>query len=290
MTLYNRVSRWGALRVIAALVTLTAAPYNIAAARPLDDVVASKVLRIAVYLDNAPFSWMENGQARGIDVDIGKAIAHRLGVEAEIVMRMTAETVDDDLRFDIWKGPIGEGGVADVMLHIPVDQELMARNNQAVISNAYFQERVALAIDSSRVPLDSTFELFRKEKIGVQFSTSADYFLMRFDDGVLINNVVHHTNIGDGVRQFLNHEVAALLGVKSNIEGALHAQQGVAVFIEPPMRGIGLKSWKVGTAVKENSRDLGYAIGSALDDMRLKGELTRICESYGVTYTPPSEN
>lgn len=257
-------------------------------ARPLDEVVASKVLRIAVYIDNAPFSWKDGESAKGIDVDIGKALARRLGVSAEIITRMTGESVDDDLRFNIWKGPVGEGGIADVMLHVPVDRELMARNNLAVIGNTYFEQHVALAIDSSRVPRDATFEIFRKEKVGVQFSTSADYFLMRFDDGALINNVVHYTNVADGVRQFLSHQTVALLGVKSNLEGVLHDQGHIAVFIEPPMPGITLKSWKIGTAVKENSRDLGYAIGRALDDMRADGELERICASYGVTFTPPS--
>lgn len=256
-------------------------------ARPLDEVVASKVLRVIVYRDNPPFSWMKDGQPIGVDVDIGRAIARRIGVDAEIVPRLTGEKVDDDLRFNIWKGPIGDGGVGDVMLHIPVDRELMARNNLAVISNAYFEERIALAIDPERIDPKSDFEVFRGAKIGVQFSTVADYFLMRYGDGALMNNIVHHTKLEDGVSQFVNKETVALLGVRSDIEGVLHTRGLSATFIDPPMTGIVRKSWVIGTAVKENSHDLGYAIGNAFEELRSSGELEKIFASHGVTYVPP---
>ena len=39
-------------------------------ARPLDDVVKSGYLDIAVYEDFKPYSWSDNGMPRGIDVDI----------------------------------------------------------------------------------------------------------------------------------------------------------------------------------------------------------------------------
>lgn len=74
-------------------------------ARPLDDVIASKVLKVVVYEDNAPFSWSDNGVAKGIDVDFGKALARDLGVEAEFIVRMQGEEVDDDLRANVWRGP-----------------------------------------------------------------------------------------------------------------------------------------------------------------------------------------
>ena len=53
-------------------------------ARPLDEIQEAKSLRIVAYLDNAPFSWEEkDGSANGIDVEIGRAIARELGVDAE---------------------------------------------------------------------------------------------------------------------------------------------------------------------------------------------------------------
>ena len=256
--------------------------------RTLDQVVAAKSLRVVVYMDNRPFSYMDGGNVKGIDVDLGRAIAKKLGVEAEMMARMTAEKVDDDLRFNIWKGPVGDGGVGDVMLHVPIDRELSARNPLAVITNGYFQQEVALAIDPARTGPAPDFEVFRKEKIGVQFSTVADYFLMRYKDGALMNNIVHHTKLEVGVRRFVDRETSAILGVRSDIEGTLHEMGLKATFVEPPMPGIVRTGWVIGTAVNETSRDLGYAIGNALEDLKSSGEMAAIFANYGVTYVPPA--
>lgn len=258
-----------------------------APARPLDEVTASKLLRVVVYRDNPPFSWMDGGQPRGIDVDIGRALGRELGVEVEVVARMTAEDVDDDLRFNIWKGPFSEGGVGDVMLHVPVDRELIARNPLAVISNAYFQETIALAIDPERLAAPASFDAFTEAKIGVQYSTVADYFLLRYGDGKLIKNISHYTKLEKGVDEFLKKDTAAMLGVRSDLEGVLNHKGGKATFLDLPMPGLARKSWLIGTAVKDNSRDLGYAIGSALEKMRTSGELSQIFKTHGVTYVAP---
>jgi polar amino acid transport system substrate-binding protein len=276
------------VRCAAALVILVEAmSVGTALARPLDEVLAAKTLRVVVYQDNRPFSYLDGGDVKGIDVDIGRAIAKKIGVDAEIISRMTAEKVDDDLRFNIWKGPVGDGGVGDVMLHVPVDRELAGRNNLAVIANGYFQEQVALAIDPERTGPAPDFEVFRKEKIGVQFSTVADYFLMRYGNGALMNNIVHHTKLEAGVRQFVDKETSAILGVRSDIEGTLHGMGVKATFTEPVMPGIVRTNWVIGTAVKDNSRDLGYAVGAALDVLKASGEMAAIFASYGVTYVAP---
>ena len=182
-----------------------------AGARPLDEVRAAKVLRVVVYRDNPPFSYLEGEEVRGIDVDIGRAVAREIGVEAEIIARMFAEDVDDDLRFNVWKGPYSDGGIGDVMMHVPVDRDLMARNPLAVISNAYFQERVALAIDRTRLGAPQTFDVFMEHKIGAQYSTVADYFLLRYNGGKLINNIAHYTKLEKGVDEFLKGDTAAML-------------------------------------------------------------------------------
>ncbi len=281
----NRRRAFGAATAL--MVVASALCVTQALARPLDDVVAAKKLRVVVYMDNRPFSYMDGGVVKGIDVDLGRALAKKLGVEAEMMARMTAEKVDDDLRFNIWKGPVSEGGVGDVMLHVPIDRELSARNPLAVITNGYFQEQVALAIDPARTGPAPDFEVFLKEKIGVQFSTVADYFLMRYKDGALMNNIVHHTKLEVGVRQFVDKETSAMLGVRSDIEGTLHQLGVSATFVEPPMPGIVRRNWVIGTAVNETSRDLGYAIGTALEEMRTSGEMTAIFANHGVTYVAP---
>lgn len=272
----------------ASLLLLALALTAQAAARPLDEVVASGKLRIALYEDNKPFSWTDdNGKPAGIDVELGAAIAKKLNVAPEFLLRMQGEEVDDDIRANVWRGPLTGGGVADVMLHVPTDRELAMRNKEAVIGNPYFLETIAVAIHADKIPKESGFSIFKTEKIGVKIGTVSDYFLMTFDDGALMNNVAHHVKGPVGAKEFLDRETSALMGVRSEIEGLLKEQGGKAEFIQPEMDGIVRRSWTVGAAVDEKSRDLGYAMGAALTELRESGELTKMFAKYGVTYIPP---
>lgn len=262
-----------------------------AKSRPLDDVVASGTLRIIAYADNRPFSWEGSaGEPRGIDVDLGRAIALKLGVKAEIVLRMQGEQVDDDLRANVWKGPLTGGGVGDIMMHVPTDKDFVNRNREAVIGNAYFEERVAVAVDSDRLTNITSFDIFKTQPIAVQLGTVADYFLLTYDDGALINNVHHYVRPPEGAERFLAKETIALMGVRSQIEGLLYEKRAKTTILEPPMPGIARSRWVVGMAVSEQSRDLRDAVGNALNDLRKTGQLQKIFAAYGVSYFPPPKN
>jgi polar amino acid transport system substrate-binding protein len=260
-----------------------------ALARPLDDVVASKVLRVMIYEDNEPFSWIEGAEPRGIDVDIARAIAAKLGVTAEITLRMQGEKLDQDLRANVVRGTFGGGIAGDVMLHVPVDKEMGLRVKEAVIANPYFLQTVSLAIDPARASPITSFDVFKTEKVGVQLGTVSDYFLMRYDGGALVPNVAHYLRPEQGASRFASKEMAALLGVRSSLESLLQSKGQTAEWSTPPMPGLVRASWVLGTAVNERSRDLSYAIGAALKELASEGTLKAICEKYGVTYLPPLE-
>lgn len=259
-------------------------------ARPLDEVLASKTLRVIAYLDNKPFSYMdEKEEPRGIDVDIGRAIAKDLGVEAEIILRMPGETADDDVRVNVWQGPRTGGGVGDVVLHIPYDKEFRIRNAEAVIINPYFEEHIAVAVHPDLIDPDFKFDVFKtgKKKIGVQLATVADYFLMTYDDGDLIDNIAHHTKPRAGAEEFARKDVVALMGVRSMLEGQFHELGLVPKFVEPDMPGIVRQKWMIAMAVREDSRDLGYRVGDVITKLRQSGEMSKIFKKYGITYIPP---
>lgn len=258
-------------------------------ARPLDEVVASKTLRVIAYLDNKPFSYLDDKDVpHGIDVDIGKAIARELGVEAEIILRMPGETADDDVRANVWQGPRTGGVVGDIVLHIPYDKEFRIRNTEAVIMNPYFEERLAVAYHPELLSEDFTFDAFKKDvKIGVQLATVADYFLMTYEDGALIDNIAHHVKPRAGAEEFQRKETAALMGVRSQLEGQLFELGLKVPFAEPDMTGVVRRNWVVAMALREDSRDLGYAVGDAITKMRESGEMAKIFAKYGISYMPP---
>lgn len=259
-----------------------------AGARPLDEVKAGNLLRVALYENNRPFSWREGEKVVGIDVDLAEALAKELGVNIEIIARMQGEDVDTDLRSNVWKGPVVGGPVGDVMLHVPFDRELGLRNREAVLINPYFEQRIALAFDPARLGDKPKLDVFKTEKVGVQFGSISDYFIMFADGGAYRNNVLHFLRMNDGAKRYAEREMPALLGIRSETEGWLATVGAKASYIEVPMPGIQRSRWNLGMAVKENSRDLGYALGAALDKLKASGALANICAKYGVTYAPPS--
>lgn len=258
-----------------------------ALARPLDEVVAGGELHVAVYESNKPFSYVEDGTLKGIDVDLANALAEKIGVKASFITRMQGEDVDTDLRSNVWKGPVAGGSVGDVMMHVPLDRELAQRNREAALINPYFEERIALFYDPARTGDEPSFDVFKRERIGVQLGTVADYFVMFALDGALRNNVLHYIKVTDGVKRFASGEMSALLGVRSELEAHLQNAGLSRKVFEPSMRGIVRARWVVGMAVKDNSRDLGYALGNALAKLKESGAVAEICNRYGVTYVAP---
>jgi len=153
----------------AALALASAAP---AAESP--EAGQSGQLRVAVYTEHAPFS----DEGKGVDVEVGNALAAKLGLPAEIIPFKDGESVDDDLRNIVWKGHyLWKGKLADVMMHVPVDPDLARKNPQVRIVAPYFRERLVVARSKSRIPRLETFEVFTREKIGVQFNTIEDHYL-----------------------------------------------------------------------------------------------------------------
>ena len=103
-------------------------------------IAQSGGLKVAVYNEFAPFS---NGGA-GIDIDLAQALANKLGLRLNLLPFPAAEDLGDDLRNMVWKGHYLGYGPADVMLHVPVDNRLMAANPQVVIFSPYHVEGVRL--------------------------------------------------------------------------------------------------------------------------------------------------
>lgn len=257
-------------------------------ARPLEDVLQSKVLRVIVYDDFAPFSWTEeNGAVKGIDADIGRAIAKELGVEANIIARVAGEEVDDDLRSNIWQGPRTGGLVGDVMLHVPMERDFIARNNLVGISNSYHHEKVVVAVHPDMVAPAVGLKSFANAKIAVQFSTAAHYYIMFADGEAYKNHVQPFRKMQDAVASFIERHTAGIIGSRSEIEYLLGNKRADVKILEPRYETDLRMAWTIGTAVKHDSRDTGYAIGRALRSLESSGKLDEIFKAYGVTRTLP---
>ena len=244
-------------------------------------------LRIAVYNDFAPYS---SRAGQGIDADLGRAIAAKLGVAAEIVGFNADEDMNDDLRNMVWKGHYLGTQPADVMMHVPVDEHLIRANDKVRIFGAYHREQLALARDPARVPplagsAAVALEIFTREKIGVETASLADSFLLAVMNGRLRDNVVHFKSVGEAASGLLGGQVAAVLAPRAELEAALTGQTGIALEL-PRFAELTLKGWLLGMAVKRDDQDLADALAAALEALKREGEIARIFRQHGITHLP----
>src|SRR3954452_7633772 len=227
---------------------------NPVVARPLDEGKMAGTLRVALYRDNAPFSARSNGALVGIDVDLAKVVADRLSVSIEFMELAPGDTVEDDLRNAVWKGSYLGGGVADVMMHVPVDRQFALRNDNVVIFGAYQRETFALGLDPRQIDPDRVngkeegtkssewLAALAGYRIGVENGTLPDYFLMGTEGGRLGNDVVHFVTVNKALAALRRGAVAGVLAPRSAIEGDLGPDRAAYAITTISMPGVQLQS------------------------------------------------
>ncbi|AWK89698.1 substrate-binding periplasmic protein [Azospirillum thermophilum] len=285
------LTRRALLAGLAAGTALLPAAPRPGAARPLDDVMARGVLKVAVYRDLPPYSYRQDGEPAGIDVELARLLAGRLGVRLDLMEHTAGETVSDDLRVAVWRGYLVGGEPADVMLHIPYDRVFGQRNTEAVLFAPYQRERFALARNPERLSSEGVAALEDGDRIGVEIDTVPDFYMLSAGGGRFRERVVHFPSVGKAVDALLAGEVAGVLATMSELEGALkdrRADYPIAPAAMPGLPATG--GWDIGMAVKENSRDLAYALTDIVTALDADGTLPALFARFGVTHTQPEAN
>ncbi len=269
------------LKALASLPLAAALP---AFAGDLEAIRQRGRLRVAVYNDFMPYS----KAGKGIDVELARAIAGKLGLSPEIVGFNADEDMNDDLRNMVWKGHYLGTQPADLMMHVPVDAHLARANDKVRIFGAYHREALGVARDPARIQALSgsaavALEIFTREKIGVETATLADSFLLGVLNGRLRENVVHFRNVGEAAKALERGEVAAVLAPRAELEAALAGQSKLPV--EPAaLAELKVGGWPLGMAVKVEENALADAVAAALADLKRESVVADIFRRHGITY------
>ena len=273
------------VRALLVLMALAGAPP--AWARPLHDVQSSGLLRVSVYRDYKPWSWEENGTLKGVDVEIGAALAKALGVKVDYFLVRADDSINDDLRNGVWKGTVLGEQPGDVMLHVPNDPKIEADNDRVKLTAPYQMEGLAMAVEPAKAEAARDFSLFEREKVAVDMQTLSDIILLSERDHKLIPNVVHVHGEEKAAEAYDKGEVVAFYGEAAMVESLAHQASRPVTIVFPHSRMA--KTWPVGGAVKADSIDLADAIDEAVADLSKSGELKKIFASYGVSWRPPPQ-
>jgi len=265
-------------------------------AREYDDVIKSQYIEFAVYRDFPPYSYLKEGAPAGIDVDIAKRIASELGLEARWQWLTADETVDDDLRNAIWKGSVVERKVADVMLRVPYDREYayaqdgygLPRNDMVVMLAPYHKESWQLVRDIKKTGEVRNLAIFQYQPIGVEIDSLPDFFLVGTYQGRLRENVHHYSTVYGALADLNAGKLSAVAGMRSQLEWGLPNKPSNFDIDDDGLEALGRKSWDIGIAIKENYRQLGYAVEAVITAMIDSGDMAKVFNQYGVSYELPS--
>ncbi|MDR6850413.1 ABC-type amino acid transport substrate-binding protein [Sphingomonas sp. BE137] len=255
-------------------------------AASLEKIRSAGVLRIAVYRDFAPWAWDDGGTLRGIDVELGTAIAQKLGVKAEFRDFLAGDDVDDDLRNMVWKGPATGGMLSDIMMHAPFDRTFALRNDRVVIVAPYYRESFAIGCSRDLDCEDPPVQ-FKGHKIAVELNSIPDFYMSGQFGGALRSDVVHMTSGMVALDSVRDGKSDLAMATRAQVEHALSKGGDVLVARKGPIPALTSPGWDIGLAVKDDSRDLGDRLETLLPEMITDKTVPAIFARYGVTLRAP---
>ncbi len=264
--------------------------------KSLDEIQKEKNIIIAVYENFPPYSYIQNGVIKGIDVDIAKKIAKKLNVKIKWYWFSSDENLEDDLRNVIWKGHLIHKTKADLMFRVPYDYNFIRQtdkstgelsNELSVMKSPYHAERWVIATNKKTIPIIKNLAIFKYHTIGVEIDTLPDSYLGTSFKGILQSNIKHYRNIKDAVKDFKLGKVDALAGLKTQLEFYLDFSNNKDKYYMSKKIGYARSKWDLGVAVRTDFRALSYEIDGQIEDLYKTGEIKKIFMKYGVSYEKP---
>ena len=266
-------------------------------ARSIEDIKASGEIIIAVYENFPPYSFMQNDEPKGIDIELGKKIADSLDVKPKFnFAATTGESLADDLRTNIWKGNTVHKNKADIMLRIPYDYDYMRltdkstgalQNDLVTIKSPYQSEKWIIATHKETIPKINTLGIFAYQTVGVEVDTLPDLHLSSFANGLLRKNIKHYTKFEEAIKDFKEGKIDSIAGLKSQLEYLLDYKNNQDKYYLtqniPQMKS----QWDIAIAASSNYKDLSYHIDNLINEAYSNNQIKEIFESFKVDYLPP---
>ncbi|MEM9797461.1 MAG: transporter substrate-binding domain-containing protein [Pseudomonadota bacterium] len=251
----------------------------------LDQIVERGFMTFSLYENFPPYSWKEGSTPRGVDVEIARLIAADLGVEPRFRFVGAGETLEADLRDNVWKGPVIGGTVSNVMMRVPYDARFACRVEQVVFTGQYAAESIAIAYDQVAYPEDPPVPAyFRTDSVAVENHTITDFYLTSFAGGQMKENVQHYPTMDAAMDALAAGETMAAMGPRGQLEWGL--EDGIAIH-EPPLAGFAVSKWTLGVGVNFRYRPLSYAVDDAIRYAVEDGRIADIYAEYGLVWQPP---
>lgn len=219
-----------------------------------------KTYVVGTSADFPPFEYVENGEFKGFDMDLIRAIADEMGFDIKIV----------DMSFDSLIAALVSGNLDIVIAGMTITAE-----REAVVD---FSKPYWTADQSIIVKEDSDYTvtvLFGKHDIGVQTGTTGDLWVEE--------NLVK-TNILTGKFSRYDTFVLALTDlINGNVDAIVLDSPVAERFAETrPVKIVGIivTGEEYGIAVREGNKELLNLINEGIQRLKENGKLGELVEKY----------
>jgi cystine transport system substrate-binding protein len=239
-------------------------------------------LKVAVYTEFAPFS----DKGEGIDIELARALAKKLGLKVDLLPFPAGEELGDDLRNMVWKGHYLGYGPADVMLHVPVDNRLIAKNDKVKIFAPYHVETVRLVRSARSVPQYEGLDSLAGKTIGVEKVSISGMVMLGEENGRFRDHVRIYPSAIAALEKLKAGELDAVLANRSEVESVFRGDPAFPVE-EVGFQRLPRSGWAVGLAVRQDDTEMAKRLQAAMNDMADSGELKAIFGKFGVQVVKP---
>ncbi len=254
------------LAIVLAIVTVCVAFVGCqkAADNKADTQSDKKVMKLATSADFPPYEFVgDNGEYKGIDVEVATALANKLGCDLEVV----------NMDFDSILGAVSTGKCDFGMAGITVTEE---RQQSVDFSNSYAKGIQAVIVKEGS-PIKTVDDLYAdgaNYKVGVQLSTTGDiYFTGDIEDGKTTCSVQQFTVNVDAIEALKAGKVDAVVIDNEPAKSFVASNSGLQILDTK------LAEEDYAIALKKGN-ELTPEINKALDELKADGTIQGIVDKY----------
>ena len=236
-----------------------------AQARSLDTILSVGALGLCAHPNSLPFA-SKAGDPPGFQIDLGRALAHELGVSLRLGWIITVYQI--------------RSADCDIVMDVIADREAQSETNLR-ISQPYYHTGVALAVPSDS-KLTSFKSLDEHTKVGVQVGSMAAM--------IISQRHVPTSTFGfevDSLEALANHEIdaAAVTPTIAAYFNLTHPDKAVRIL--GPDESEANLNWNVAVGMVRPDEKLRDAIEAAIERLRADGTVERIYGRYGIVLQTP---
>jgi ABC-type amino acid transport substrate-binding protein len=269
---------------------------------------AEGLLAVCLDEDVPPYSFHHGKETGGFDLAVAKALAARLGrtlkvqwfeskLDEESSSVLAADALLSDGRCDLVGGypllrdALGKPSAETARLPdydgaTPADRRRRVALGTLVPSRPYYYAPLVIVLgpEAGSRHIDGLAEL-EGLKLIVESGTLADAILMTFDDGRLVNQIVHvRAGRGELLPRLEQGDRDATLIALRRYDAYRAEHPETQIKVSGYYQRVGFNMGFVGLS---KATELIAEVNHAIDDMASKGELPALAQAAGMTYVAP---